>query len=116
MRAAVTPRPRGGNASRADAPRRCALPARPIETEGILRRVLATYAESTLHGRRPVLFAVADCAYNLTAGRRLGYPAATVVYFLTAVSGAACSAEICISVQLIGCLRYLYPRGPLPFP
>ena len=44
-----------------------------IETEGLLRRVLATYAESTPHGRRPVLFAVADSACNVTAGRRLTY-------------------------------------------
>ena len=46
-----------------------------IETEGILRRVLATYAESTPHGRRPVLFAVADSACNVMAGRRLTYDA-----------------------------------------
>ena len=44
-----------------------------IETEGILRRVLATHAESTPHGRRPALFAVADSACNVMAGRRLTY-------------------------------------------
>ena len=44
-----------------------------IEPEGILRRVVATYAESSPHGRRPVLFAVADSACNVMAGRRLMY-------------------------------------------
>jgi len=46
-----------------------------IETEGILRRVVASYAEPTPTGRRPVLFAVAGSACNVMAGRRLTYDA-----------------------------------------
>ena len=46
-----------------------------FETEGNLRRVVASYAESTPSGRRPVLFAVAGSACNVMAGRRLTYDA-----------------------------------------
>ena len=38
-----------------------------IETEGILRRVVASYAEPTPSGRRPVLLAVAGSACNVMA-------------------------------------------------
>ena len=44
-----------------------------IETEGILRRVIASYAEPAPSGRRPVLLAVADGGCNVMAGRRLTY-------------------------------------------
>ena len=44
-----------------------------IEPGGILRRVVASYAEPTRSGRRPVLLAVADGGCNVTAGRRLAY-------------------------------------------
>ena len=44
-----------------------------IETEGILRRVVASYAEPARSGRRPVLLAVADGGCNVMAGRRLTY-------------------------------------------
>ena len=64
-----------------------------IETEGILRRVLATYAESTPRGRRPVLFAVADSACNVMAGRRLTYDAdgsaRSIEYLLSSLERAA---------------------------
>ena len=64
-----------------------------IETEGLLRRVLATYAESTPHGPRPVLFAVADGACNVMAGRRLTYDAAgsarSIEYLLSSLERAA---------------------------
>ena len=46
-----------------------------IETDGILRRVVASYAEPTPSGRRPVLLAVAGSACNVMAGRRLTYDA-----------------------------------------
>ena len=46
-----------------------------IETEGILRRVVVSYAEPTPSGRRPALFAVAGSACNIMAGRRLTYDA-----------------------------------------
>ena len=42
-----------------------------IETDGILRRVVASYAEPARSGRRPVLLAVADGGCNVMAGRRL---------------------------------------------
>ena len=64
-----------------------------IETEGILRRVLATYAESTPRGRRPVLFAAADSACNVMAGRRLTYDAdgsaRSIEYLLNTLERAA---------------------------
>ena len=44
-----------------------------IETDGILRRITASYAEAARSGRRPVLFAVADGGCNVMAGRRLTY-------------------------------------------
>ena len=44
-----------------------------IEPEGILRRVVATYAEPSRSGRRPVLLALAGSACNVMAGRRLVY-------------------------------------------
>ena len=44
-----------------------------IETEGILHRVVASYAEPAPSGRRPVLLAVADGGCNVMAGRRLAY-------------------------------------------
>ena len=44
-----------------------------IETESILRRVVASYAEPAPSGRRPVLLAVADGGCNVMAGRRLAY-------------------------------------------
>ena len=44
-----------------------------IETEGLLRRIVASYAEPTRSGRRPVLLAVADGACNVMAGRRIAY-------------------------------------------
>ena len=44
-----------------------------IETESILRRVVASYAEPAPSGRRPVLHAVADGGCNVMAGRRLAY-------------------------------------------
>ena len=44
-----------------------------IESEGILRRVVARYAEPAPSGRRPVLLAVAGSACNVMAGRRLTY-------------------------------------------
>ena len=44
-----------------------------IETEGVLRRVTASYAEPARAGRRPVLLAVADGGCNVMAGRRLTY-------------------------------------------
>ena len=46
-----------------------------IETDGLLRRVVASYAEPTPAGRRPVLLAVAGGACNVMAGRRLVYGA-----------------------------------------
>ena len=46
-----------------------------IETDGLLRRVVARYAEPTPSGRRPVLLAVAGSACNVMAGRRLTYDA-----------------------------------------
>ena len=46
-----------------------------IETDGLLRRVVASYAEPTPSGRRPVLLAVAGSACNVMAGRRLTYDA-----------------------------------------
>ncbi len=46
-----------------------------IETDGLLRRVVASYAEPTPSGRRPVLLAVAGSACNVMAGRRLVYDA-----------------------------------------
>ena len=46
-----------------------------IETDGILRRVVASYAEPARLGRRPVLLAVADGGCNVMAGRRLTYHA-----------------------------------------
>ena len=44
-----------------------------IESDGILRRVVASYAEPARAGRRPVLLAVADGGCNVMAGRRLAY-------------------------------------------
>ena len=44
-----------------------------IESDGILRRVVASYAEPARSGRRPVLLAVADGGCNVMAGRRLTY-------------------------------------------
>ena len=44
-----------------------------IETDGILRRVVASYAEPMGAGRRPALLAVADGACNVMAGRRIAY-------------------------------------------
>ena len=44
-----------------------------IETEGILRRVIASYAEPSPSGRRPVLLAFGDSACNVMGGRRLAY-------------------------------------------
>ena len=44
-----------------------------IEPEGILRRVVATYAEPSRSGHRPVLLALAGSACNVMAGRRLVY-------------------------------------------
>ena len=44
-----------------------------IESNGILRRVVASYAEPARSGRRPALLAVADAACNVMAGRRLTY-------------------------------------------
>ncbi len=44
-----------------------------IEPNGILRRVVASYAEPARTGRRPVLLAVAGAACNVMAGRRLTY-------------------------------------------
>ena len=46
-----------------------------IETEGILRRVIASYAEPSPSGRRPVLLAFGDGACNVMGGRRLTYDA-----------------------------------------
>ena len=46
-----------------------------IEPEGILRRVVATYAEPSRSGHRPVLLVVAGSACNVMAGRRLVYDA-----------------------------------------
>ena len=46
-----------------------------IEPEGILRRVVATYAEPSPSGHRPVLLVLAGGACNVTAGRRLVYDA-----------------------------------------
>ena len=46
-----------------------------IEPEGILRRVVATYAEPSRSGPRPVLLALAGSACNVMAGRRLVYDA-----------------------------------------
>ena len=46
-----------------------------IEPEGILRRVVATYAEPSRSGHRPVLLALAGSACNVMAGRRLVYDA-----------------------------------------
>ena len=42
-----------------------------IEPEGILRRVVATWAEPSRSGHRPVLLALAGSACNVMAGRRL---------------------------------------------
>ena len=44
-----------------------------LEPNGILRRVVASYAEPARSGRRPVLLAVADGGCNVVAGRRLTY-------------------------------------------
>ena len=44
-----------------------------IESGGILRRVVASYAEPARSGRRPVLLAIADGECNVVAGRRLDY-------------------------------------------
>ena len=44
-----------------------------IETDGILRRVVASYVEPARSGHRPVLFVVADGGCNVMAGRRLAY-------------------------------------------
>ena len=44
-----------------------------IEPNGILRRVVASYAEPARTGRRPVFLAVAGAACNVMAGRRLTY-------------------------------------------
>ena len=44
-----------------------------LEPEGILRRVVATYAEPSRSGHRPVLLALAGSACNVMAGRRLVY-------------------------------------------
>ena len=44
-----------------------------IESDGILRRVVASYAEPARSGRRPVLLAVAGSACNVMAGRRIAY-------------------------------------------
>ena len=44
-----------------------------IETEGILRRVIASYAAPSPSGRRPVLLAFGDSACNVMGGRRLTY-------------------------------------------
>ena len=46
-----------------------------IEPEGILRRVVATYAEPSRSGHRPVFLALAGSACNVMAGRRLVYDA-----------------------------------------
>ena len=46
-----------------------------IEPEGILRRVVATYAEPSPSGHRPVLLVLAGGACNVMAGRRLVYDA-----------------------------------------
>ena len=46
-----------------------------IEPEGILRRVVATWAEPSRFGHRPVLLAIAGSACNVMAGRRLVYDA-----------------------------------------
>ena len=44
-----------------------------VEPEGILRRVVATYAEPSRSGHRPVLLALAGSACNVMAGRRIVY-------------------------------------------
>ena len=44
-----------------------------IKTDGLLRRVVGSYAEPARSGRRPVLLAVADGGCNVMAGRRLVY-------------------------------------------
>ena len=46
-----------------------------IEPEGILRRVVATWAEPSRSGHRPVLLALTGSACNVMAGRRLVYDA-----------------------------------------
>ena len=44
-----------------------------IETDGVLRRVVASYAKPARSGRRPVLLGVADGGCNVMAGRRIAY-------------------------------------------
>ena len=44
-----------------------------IEPRGVRRRIMASYAEPSPSGRRPVLLAVADGECNVVAGRRLAY-------------------------------------------
>ena len=64
-----------------------------IENNGILRRVVASYAQATRSGRRPVLFATADSACNVMAGRRLTYDAdgsaRSIEYLLGSLERAA---------------------------
>ena len=44
-----------------------------IEPRGVRRRIMASYAEPSPSGRRPVLLAIADGGCNVVAGRRLAY-------------------------------------------
>ena len=78
-----------------------------IETEGILRRVVASYAEPTPAGRRPVLLAVAGSACNVMAGRRLTYDA----------DGSARSIEFLLgNLERATRVEPLNPPAPGPVP
>ena len=63
-----------------------------LEPDGILRRVVASYAEPTRTGHRPVLLATADSACNVTAGRRIAYypdgMAQSIEYLLSSMDRA----------------------------
>ena len=78
-----------------------------IETNGILRRVVASYAEPAPSGRRPVLLAVAGSACNVMAGRRLTYDE----------DGSARSIEFLLSsLERAARVEPLNPPVPAPVP
>ena len=78
-----------------------------IETEGILRRVIASYAEPSPSGRRPVLLAFGDSACNVMGGRRLTYDS----------DGSARSIEFLLdNLERAGRVEPLNPPVPGPVP
>ena len=78
-----------------------------IETEGILRRVIASYAEPSPSGRRPVLLAFGDSACNVMGGRRLTYES----------DGSARSIEFLLNnLERAGRVEPLNPPVPGPVP